>query len=341
MKISAVIITYNEAANIARCLDAAQLVADEIIIVDSFSKDRTKSICETYNVRFFERKFDGYGEQKNWGNAQANGDFILSLDADEILSKKLIQDILRHKEKPTHQAFRLNRLTNFSGTWVRFAGWYPDKKVRLWHKDAAVWIGKAVHEILEVKEGVKVGQLKGDLLHYSFNSVFDYLNRQNKYAKLSVMEQLKHGKTPQFLPSLLKGFYKFFLLYFLKLGFVHGYHGFVICLNGAGKYLINYAKYRQIEHSKTANQSQKGLPSSIGKTGKFSFLNLFKIRFLINYYKKNQLKNLEFSNYNDLKLGGIAAFWAGVPNVVFNGNEKQETGLLRDFLFSTVVSTRT
>lgn len=337
MKISAVIITYNEAVNIARCLDAAQQVADEIIIVDSFSKDKTKSICESYNVRFFERKFDGYGEQKNWGNAQATGDFILSLDADEILSEKLIQAILKQKEKPTHQAFRLNRLTNFSGTWVRFAGWYPDKKVRLWHKDAAVWIGKAVHEILEVKEGVKVGQLNGDLLHYSFDSVFDYLNRQNKYAKLSVMEQLKHGKTPSFLSSLFKGFYKFFLLYFLKLGFLHGYHGFVICLNGAGKYLINYAKYRQIEHSKKANQSQKGLPKPIEKAGKFTFLNPFKIRFLINYYKKNKIENIEFSNYNDLKLGGIAAFWAGVPNVIFNSKEKIKTNLLSDFLFSTVV----
>jgi glycosyltransferase involved in cell wall biosynthesis len=340
MKISAVIITYNEAANIARCLDAAQLVADEIIIVDSFSKDKTKIICESYNVRFFERKFDGYGEQKNWGNAQATGNFILSLDADEVLSEKLIRDILKQKENPTHQAFRLNRLTNFSGTWVRFAGFYPDRKVRLWHKDAATWIGKAVHEVLKVKEGVKVGQLKGDLLHYSFYSVFDYLSRQNKYAKLSVTEQLKHGKTPKFLPSLFKGFYKFFLLYFLKLGFVHGFHGFVICLNGAGKYLINYAKYRQIEHTKTANQSQIGLPKSIKKTEKFSFLNPLKLYFLINYYKKNQLQTIEFSNYNDLKLGGIAAFWVGVPNVIFNGNEDFKKGLMRDFLFSTVVTER-
>jgi glycosyltransferase involved in cell wall biosynthesis len=341
MKISVVIITYNEGVNIARCLEAAQKVADEIIIVDSFSKDKTKTICEAYNVRFFERKFDGYGEQKNWGNAHATGDFILSLDADEVLSKQLIQDILKQKENPTHQAFRLNRLTNFSGTWVRFAGWYPDKKVRLWHKDAAVWIGKAVHEILEVKDGVKVGQLKGDLLHYSFDSVFDYLKRQNKYAELSVKEQLKHGKTPSFLSSLFKGFYKFFLLYFLKLGFLHGYHGFVICLNGAGKYLINYAKYRQIEHAKTANQSQKGLPKPIQKVGKFSFLNPFKIRFLINYYKKNKIRNLEFSNYNDLKLGGIAAFWVGVPNVVFNSKEKIKINLLSDFLFSTVVNLKT
>ena len=103
---------------------------------------------------------------------------------------------------------------------MRFAGWYPDRKIRLWEKSSAVWIGKAVHEILEVKQGVKVGQLKGDLLHYSFSSVFDYLNRQNKYAKLSVIEQLKRGKTPKFLPSLLKGFYKFILLYFIKLGFI-------------------------------------------------------------------------------------------------------------------------
>ena len=340
MKISAVIITYNEADNIAKCLDAAQQVADEIIIVDSFSKDKTKVICASYNVHFFERKFDGYGEQKNWGNAQAKGDYILSLDADEVLSKELIQSILAQKKQPTHKAFGFNRLTNFSGTWIRFAGWYPDKKVRLWQKDAATWIGKAVHEILEVKNDVKIGQLKGDLLHYSFDSVFDYLNRQNKYAKLSVIEQLKRGKTPQFLPSLLKGIYKFFLLYCFKLGFVHGYHGFVICINGAGKYLINYAKYRQIEHAKTANISQVGLHSTIEKAGKYSFINLLKIKFLVDEYRKNKIETIEFLNYKDLKLGGIAAFWVGIPNVIYYSKDKPEAGLFNDFLFSTVVTER-
>lgn len=338
MKISTVIITYNEASNIAQCLEAAQQVSDEIIIIDSYSTDTTKKICERYKVRFFEHKFEGYGEQKNWGNEKATGDYILSLDADEVLSETLINDILKIKNNPTYKAYRLNRLTNFAGTWVRFAGWYPDRKVRLWEKSSAVWIGKAVHEILEVKQGVKVGQLKGDLLHYSFSSVFDYLNRQNKYAKLSVIEQLKRGKTPKFLPSLLKGFYKFILLYFIKLGFIHGYHGFVICLNGAGKYLINYAKYQQIQHSKIAKNKLTELPKSVQNNGQFSFLNPFKIRFLIKFYKNNKIETIEFHHYNDLKLGGFAAFWAGVPNIIYRSDRKNKDGLFHDFLFSTVVT---
>lgn len=338
MKISAVIITYNEAANIERCLEAAQLVADEIIIVDSYSTDATKAICTKHKVRFFEHKFEGYGEQKNWGNDQATGDYILSLDADEVLSPLLVESILNIKKNPIHKAYRLNRLTNFSGTWIRFAGWYPDRKVRLWKKGAAVWIGKAVHEILEVQADVKVGQLKGDLLHYSFSSVYDYLNRQNKYAKLSVIEQLKKGKKPKFYSSLFKGVYKFFLLYIVRLGFVHGYHGFVVCLNGAGKYLINYAKYQQILQTEIADKTINDLPKWIQNNDKFSFLNVLKIRTLINYYKKNKIKTVEIHTYNDLKLGGIAAFWAGVPNVVYHSKEKMESNLLNDFLATTIIT---
>ncbi len=340
MKISAVIITYNEAANIGRCLDAAQLVADEIIIVDSFSSDDTKTICEQYpNLYFFENTFEGYGEQKNWGNLKASGDYILSLDADEVLSKPLIAFLLKVKKQPLYKAYRLNRLTNFNGTWIRFAGWYPDKKIRLWEKSSAIWRGKAVHEVLEIQQGVQVGQLKGDLLHYSFSSVFDYLSRQNKYAQLSVIEQMKNGKTIRFLPSLLKSFYKFFLLYGLKLGFLHGYHGFVICLNGAGKYLINYAKYQQIRHSKTANKTLKGLPAFLEKANTFSFFSILKICSLIHFYKKNKVQTVEFLAYNDLKLGGIAAFWAGVPNVIFHTDGTfQHHTLFNDFLFSTIVT---
>ena len=220
MKISVVIITYNEAKNIGQCLKAAQLVADEIIIVDSYSTDNTRQIAEKYDkVQFFEHKFEGYGEQKNWGNAKASGDYILSLDADEVLSKTLIKSILEIKQNPKLKAYRLNRLTNFAGKWIRYAGWYPDRKIRLWEKSSAVWIGKAVHEVLEVKEAVKIGQLKGDLLHYSFNSVFDYFKRQSKYNKLSVVERLKHGKIPSFWSSFNKRYFQIYRFIFFSIRF--------------------------------------------------------------------------------------------------------------------------
>ncbi|MFK7949570.1 MAG: glycosyltransferase family 2 protein [Saprospiraceae bacterium] len=341
MKISVVIITYNESSNIARCLDAAKLVADEIIIVDSYSTDTTQQIVEKYDkVQFFQHQFEGYGEQKNWGNSKANGDYILSLDADEILSESLIQSILEIKKNPKLKAYRLNRLTNFAGTWVRYAGWYPDRKIRLWEKSSAVWVGKAVHEVLEVKENVKIGQLKGDLLHYSFDSIFDYFQRQNKYNKLSVVERLKRGKTPKFWSSLIKGFFKFIGLYFFRLGFLHGFHGFVICLFGAGKYLMYYAKYQQIIKEKTATKTVNGLPKHLQNSSSWSFLNPLKLRKLIKYYKRENIKTIEFNNYNDLKLGGIAAFWTGIPNVVFRSDEVLPKGVFDDFLMTTVVTTK-
>jgi len=341
MKISVIIITYNEASNIARCLDAAQLVADEIIIVDSYSTDMTQQIAKKYaKVQFFKHKFEGYGEQKNWGNAKASGDYILSLDADEILSDTLIESILLIKKSPKYKAYRLNRLTNFDGKWIRFAGWYPDRKIRLWEKSSAIWIGKAVHEILKVKEGEKIGQLKGDLLHYSFDSVFDYFQRQSKYNKLSVVERLKRGKVPKFLPSLFKGFFKFIGLYFFRLGFLHGFHGLIICLFGAGKYLMYYAKYQQIIKEKTATKTEIGLPKILKKSSKFSFLNPLKLWKLIQYYRSENIKTIEFHNYNDLKLGGIAAFWAGVPNVIFRSNLSLPKGVLSDFLLANVVTER-
>lgn len=341
MKISVVIITNNESLNIARCLNAAQLVADEVIIVDSYSTDKTQQIAGKYDkVQFFEHKFEGYGEQKNWGNSKATGDYILSLDADEVLSKELIQSILAIKENPKLKAYRLNRLTNFAGTWIRYAGWYPDRKVRLWEKSSAVWIGKAVHEVLEVKKDEQIGQLKGDLLHYSFDSVFDYFQRQSKYNKLSVIERLKGGEKPKFWSSLIKGIFKFIGLYFFRLGFLHGFHGLVICLFGAGKYLMYYAKYQQIIKEKTATKIEIGLPKYLQNSSSFNFLNPLKLRALIKYYKREEIRIIEFDNYNDLKLGGIAAFWAGIPNVVYRSNLSLPKGILKDFLFSTVVTER-
>lgn len=341
MNISVVIITNNEASNIARCLDAADLVADEIIIVDSFSMDNTRQIAEGYDkVIFFEHEFEGYGEQKNWANAKASGDYILSLDADEVLSETLIDSILTIKKYPKYKAYRLNRLTNFDGKWIRFAGWYPDRKIRLWEKSSAIWVGKAVHEVLKVKEGEKIGQLKGDLLHYSFDSVFDYFRRQSKYNRLSVVERLKHGKKPKFLPSLLKGIFKFLGLYFFRFGFLHGFHGLVICLFGAGKYLMYYAKYQQIINEKTAGKKEIGLPIFLQKTSDWSFLNPLKLRSLIKYYKNEKIQSIQLNTYNDLKLGGIAAFWAGVPNVIFYSDEIFPKSVLSDFLLATVVTKR-
>jgi len=342
--ISVVIITFNEAKNIERTLQSIQSIADEIVVIDSYSTDATKVICERYKVRFFERKFIGYADQKNWGNAQASSDFIFSLDADEVPSKELLKAILLIKNKPQSNVYRFNRLTNFCGTWVRFAGWYPDKKIRIWRKGSADWFGKEVHEIVQVKSGEKVQHLKGDLLHYSFDSIADYLSRQNKYAKLSVAEKRKHGKQFKFLPSLMKFFYKFFLLYILKLGFVHGYHGVVICINGAAKYLINYAKFLELENEKLVinnHINNKVIDTDLGiNINKNSHWSIFKIWKWTKYFKINKVTELEITESANVKFLGIVAFWSGISSIIYKGVLPKGNGLLILFLKTDVLNRR-
>ena len=142
--ISAVIITYNEEKNLERCIESVRDIADEIVIVDSFSTDRTKEICKKYELHFIEHKFEGHIQQKNWAITQAKYPHILSLDADEVLSDRLKESIREVKENWTHDGYYFNRLTNYCGKWIRHCGWYPDRKLRLWDSRKGRW---AVHTI--------------------------------------------------------------------------------------------------------------------------------------------------------------------------------------------------
>ncbi|MEK6565704.1 MAG: glycosyltransferase family 2 protein, partial [Bacteroidota bacterium] len=130
-RLSVVIITHNEEQNIARCLESIRGVADEIVVVDSFSTDKTRAICQKHGARFIRHKFEGHIEQKNFAMRQAKSPYILSLDADEALSPELRQSILDVKNNWASDGYRINRLTNYCGAWIRHCGWYPDTKLRL------------------------------------------------------------------------------------------------------------------------------------------------------------------------------------------------------------------
>lgn len=141
IKLSAVIITYNEEDNIERCLESLEKTADEILVVDSFSSDRTAEICKSKGVEFIQHSFEGHIEQKNYALSRASNDYVLSLDADEALSDKLIQSIRAAKQNWSTNGYSVNRLTNYCGKWIRHCGWYPDKKIRLWDKRKGTWGG--------------------------------------------------------------------------------------------------------------------------------------------------------------------------------------------------------
>lgn len=243
MQLSAVIITFNEERNIGRCLDALAGVADEVVIVDSFSTDNTEKICREKGARFIQHTFEGYGAQKNWALQQALYPCVLSLDADEVLSEKLRDSILTAKKNWQHDGYTLNRLTNYCGQWIRHSGWYPDRKLRLFDTRKGRWGDDAVHEKVELKAGSSVGHLDGDLLHYSYYTVNEHVERVRKYANMAAHALYAQGKRASWLNVVFSPLFKFIRNYFLKLGFLDGHAGWTICRIAA---LETYLKYRTL-----------------------------------------------------------------------------------------------
>jgi glycosyltransferase involved in cell wall biosynthesis len=246
--LSAVLITKNEEKNVAKCIDSLLTVADEILVIDSYSTDSTQKICENYpSVRFFLKDWEGYSATKNWGNAQAANDWILSIDADEALSPELQQSILQLKEadRDTHCFYSFNRLTNYCGQWIYHGGWYPDTKVRLFDRTKARWEGEFVHERLALPEGAKVIRLKGDCFHYSFYSVEQHVAKENKYSTLSAEDRFARGKRANVLQLVFKPLITFFTMYIIKLGFLDGVNGFIIARITAQSKFLRYAKMKQ------------------------------------------------------------------------------------------------
>ncbi|MFM1876073.1 MAG: hypothetical protein RL266_1810 [Bacteroidota bacterium] len=248
-KLSAVIITFNEARNIRRCIASLQQVADEIVIVDSFSTDATPSICKGLGVQFHQREWKGYSKQKNYGNGLASNDWILSIDADEALSEDLRNAILKEKAKDAGYNYSFNRLTNYCGKWIRNCGWYPDTKIRMFDRREDDWNGD-VHEKLSVNPNT-VKKLKGDLLHYSYHSISDHVLRTDRYSNLAANEMLNAGKMASIFNILFNPWLKFNRMYFLQTGFLDGLSGFTISLISAYGTFLKYVKLRYLTENRS------------------------------------------------------------------------------------------
>ncbi len=242
MKISAVIITYNEEKNIERCLLSLKEVADEIIVLDSFSNDKTEEICKKHNVKFYRHKFDNYTNQKNRAAELAKNDFVLSLDADEELSEELKNSIIKFKGNPVADACYFNRLNIYCGKAIKHTSWYPDRKIRLWNKEKAKWTGDKIHETVKTDNDAKKEFLKGDLLHYSFNSIEEHIAQANKFSGISAELLYKKNKKHLIFKALFSPAFRFFKSYFLKLGILCGYTGFMISVIIAFETFMKYSK---------------------------------------------------------------------------------------------------
>jgi glycosyltransferase involved in cell wall biosynthesis len=251
MKISAVIITLNEEKNLARCLDSVRDVVDEIVILDSFSGDRTEEIAVEYGVKFIKRAWKDFSQSKNYANAQASHDYILSLDADEALSDELAETIRRLKENDLLDGYFVNRRTNYCGKWITHCGWYPDQKLRLWNRKKGQWEG-AIHEKIELDPDAKTAELKGDLLHYAFNTIAEHIETANRYSDIAARDAYKNGKKANLLIDIILNPVAMFLRkYVLLLGFMDGYYGYIICRISAFANFLKYSKLRSLNRQNT------------------------------------------------------------------------------------------
>jgi glycosyltransferase involved in cell wall biosynthesis len=252
IKLSVVIITLNEERNIARCLESVKNVADEILVVDSLSTDKTREICEAHGVRFVEQKFLGYVEQKNFALQLAAHEYVLSLDADEALDEKLQQEILKLKNNFLKNGYSFNRLTSYNGFWVRHCGWYPDTKLRLVKKELALWVGNNPHDALTV-EG-ETEKISGDLLHYSYDSISAHVLQTNKFSTIEAHSLIIKGKRATIGKVITRPAIQFLKDYILRKGFLDGRYGFIICFINSLYVLLKYAKMMDMQMDMKPNK---------------------------------------------------------------------------------------
>jgi len=246
IKLSVVIITLNEEKNIGRCLESVKDIADDIVVVDSYSTDNTEKICAEYGVRFIRHSFIGHIEQKNWAITQAKYPHVFSLDADELLSDRLKMSIREVKENWKFDGYFVNRLTNYCGKWIRYSSWYPSRKLRLWDSRKGEWGGMNPHDHFILEKGASRKFLKGDLLHYSYYSIKQHIEQINKFSDIAAKSFFEVGKNASYFNILFHPVWRMFRDYIIKLGFLDGFYGLVISMNSAHETFLKYIKLKKL-----------------------------------------------------------------------------------------------
>jgi glycosyltransferase involved in cell wall biosynthesis len=246
--ISATIITHNEARNIARAIRSLS-VADEIVVVDAESTDETRTIAAELGARVITHAWEGFAAQKNFAAAQARHGWILSLDADEELDARA-QSALAHWKtaEPAAAGYRLARRAQYLGRWILYSGWYPDYKLRLFDRRRGSWQGNYVHESVRVSGPVET--LEGEILHYTCNSLAEHRERIEFYTDLAAAEMLARGEDVGWWRRQLAPTWVFFFTYFLRLGVLDGYPGFLIARMAARYVRRKFDKWEALRGKK-------------------------------------------------------------------------------------------
>ena len=237
--ISVVLITFNEENKIRKTIEAVSSLTDDIVVIDSFSTDATKSICEELGVTFIQQTWQGYGNQKNAGHSYAKYDWILSIDADEVVSTELLNELKSLTFRSEKQVFNIPFKTYFCNTLIKYGGWNPQYHIRLFNKKFTEWDSLAVHETLKFPSDVEIITLEGSIHHYSYDSFEDYTTKSSTYTDLFAQRLNERGKKATWVKIHISPIFTFIKEYIFKFGFLDGAMGFrVACLN------YNYTKQK-------------------------------------------------------------------------------------------------
>jgi glycosyltransferase involved in cell wall biosynthesis len=231
--LSIIVMTYNEESNIGRCLNSVEGLGDEIVILDSYSTDRTVEIASAHGARIEQYPFDSYINQKNRLIQFAEHDWVLNLDADEYLSPGLRSSIEEAKFNTHFDGYTFNRRNKIGDTWVSHGNWYPDRKIRLFDRRKVVIIGKDPHDIMQPMATAYIGHLKGDLMHIADESISSRYRTIERHSTRAAEALYQSGKKSRLWRMLLKPFARFSIAYFLRLGFLDGYYGWIIAKSEA------------------------------------------------------------------------------------------------------------
>ncbi len=255
-KISACITTFNEELNIRRCLESLRW-CDEIVVVDSFSSDRTVEICREYTERVYQHKWLGYIGQKNLIREMAVNDWILFVDADEEVSPALREEIKSElaANSGSIAGYQFPRMVNYLGRWIRHGEWYPDIKLRLFLKQKGHSGGTEPHDQVIVDGGVKT--LRGKLYHYTYADVHDHVETMNRFSSITAQEKFRAKSRFRWVDFMIRPPFRFLKAYVLRGGFLDGRRGFLIALVSAFGVCMKYAKLWELENAQDMKQVEK------------------------------------------------------------------------------------
>jgi len=253
--ISAVVMTFNEEQNITACLQSIGEVADELLVVDSFSTDDTVSLAERSGARVIQHPFGGYVEQRAYSIAQAAHDYVLVLDADERLSDELRSSIAAIKNTWPADCYWCNRLTYFGDRWIRHGAWYPDRKMRLFDRRKHQMGGINPHDRLEPVPGAGQQRLRGNILHYTNENLEDRARTINKFSTIAARAFHERGVKGSIGRILFKPFIRFFTEYFLKRGFLDGFPGFAIARSSSYYVFLREAKLMELQQNRSSDSA--------------------------------------------------------------------------------------